>query len=280
MGRLIAVDAAGVRLHAEDLDPGTGGGTVVLLHGWSLSGACFDRQLRVLAAAGLRAVAIDLRGHGASDRPLHGYGLQTLAADVAAVLDALDLHDVTLVGWSIGGLVATRVALDAPDRVGRLVNVAASGAAAARTEAYPFGVPAAAVLAPLLAAEHGAREASRRDAIAPLFAAPPDPDLLDHLVRLSLQTPSWAGAACLRTLLGSDQSAEVGRVGVPVTHIAGTADPSVSLRGVRWAAARMRSELVELDCGHYPMYELPDAFDAALLAAATTPARPQETTTA
>ncbi|WP_354698018.1 AB hydrolase superfamily protein YdjP [Paraconexibacter sp. AEG42_29] len=275
MSRLIAVAADGVRLHVADHGP-RDGPPVVLVHGWSLSGAAWGGTPDTLAAAGHRVVALDLRGHGHSDKPAGGYDAGRLAADVTAVLDALDLDDVALVGWSIGGLVAARAALDAPERIGRLVLVAASGAAAARTAGYPFGPPADAVLPHLLAAEGDGplRPAARRDALANCFAAPPPAALLDRLLDISLRTPTHAAAACLRTLLLTDLSAELPLLRVPVTHIAGATDPSVSLKGVRWAAGVTGSQVVTLDCAHYPMHELPDAFAAALLSACgpTTPA--------
>jgi non-heme chloroperoxidase len=81
------------------------GRPVVLVHAWGLSSPMWHAQLPALLDAGHQVVTIDQRGHGRSDRPPTGYDLDTMAADVLGVLDALDLHDVALVGQSMGGAV-------------------------------------------------------------------------------------------------------------------------------------------------------------------------------
>src|SRR6201994_3819942 len=89
------------RVHVEDT--GGSGRPVVLIHGWPLSGESWQYQVPVLADAGYRVVTYDRRGFGRSDKPKHGYGYDTLADDLARVITELDLHDVTLVGFSMGG---------------------------------------------------------------------------------------------------------------------------------------------------------------------------------
>ncbi len=79
------------------------GRPVVLVHAWGLDSHMWNAQLPAFLDAGLQVITFDHRGHGRSDRPAGGYDLDTMAADVIAVLDALDLHDVTLVGQSMGG---------------------------------------------------------------------------------------------------------------------------------------------------------------------------------
>lgn len=93
---------------------------VLLLHGWAGSRRSFAALLPLLPAP-VRAIAVDLRGHGDADKPLHGYDLPTLAADVVAVLDALGIARAVLVGASSGGYVAQQVAVAAPERVAGLV---------------------------------------------------------------------------------------------------------------------------------------------------------------
>jgi len=251
-------------LNVRDLGIGP---AVLFIHGWSLSGEVWDRQLRVVAEAGYRAIAMDQRGHGDSDAPLDGYGIDDLTADALGVLDALGIDRAVVVGWSLGGMVGLRLAHRHPDRVRALVMVASNGAAASRTEAFPFGVPAEQPLTTILAAEHADRIALRRSAVGDPFKGDPPALTLDWLHRISLQTPSWAGRAAMRTLLCTDQTDVLDDLSVPVTQLIGTADPALSLRGARWVSEKLSSELVEFDCGHYPMLEAADAFDAALLAA-------------
>jgi pimeloyl-ACP methyl ester carboxylesterase len=111
------VDVDGVRI--SYLDRGCGP-PVVLLHGMVSSGSTWHSVVPVLAAAGRRVIAPDLRGHGASDRP-GSYRLADFHRDVHGLLDHLGLDTVDLVGHSLGGHVASLVAQHEPARVRRLV---------------------------------------------------------------------------------------------------------------------------------------------------------------
>lgn len=109
-----------VSLHIEDT--GGTGRPVVLLHGWPLSSAAWTDQVPALTAAGHRVIAYDRRGFGQSDKPATGYGYDKLADDLAAVLDSLDLRDVTLVGFSMGGGEVVRyIARHGEDRLRSVV---------------------------------------------------------------------------------------------------------------------------------------------------------------
>lgn len=90
-----------VRLHIED--SGGSGRPVVLIHGWPLSAQAWEPQIGALHAAGYRVVAYDRRGFGRSDKPESGYSYDSLADDLQHVMEQCDLHDVTLVGFSMGG---------------------------------------------------------------------------------------------------------------------------------------------------------------------------------
>jgi non-heme chloroperoxidase len=83
-------------------DRGTGK-PVLLIHGWPLSGASWERQAAALLAAGYRVITYDRRGFGRSSQPSIGYDYDTLAGDTYKLLEALDLQDVALVGFSMGG---------------------------------------------------------------------------------------------------------------------------------------------------------------------------------
>lgn len=253
----------GVRLSVRELGEGP---PVLLIHGWSLAGEVWDRQMRVLAGAGRRVIALDLRGHGGSDAPLGGYDIGGLAADAMAVLHALDAVPATVVGWSLGGMAAMRMAGDQPDLVSKVVMVGSVGVAHVRQESYPYGPPAGErVETGMRRSEHDDRVRFRRRAIGDLFENSPDPHLLDWLHRISLQTPSWAAAECLSTLLRTEQTYLLREIRVPVSQIVGTGDPGLSVDGARWVQGHLAGKLIELGCGHYPMFECPDEFDEALL---------------
>jgi pimeloyl-ACP methyl ester carboxylesterase len=93
---------------------------VLLLHAWGGSRRSFAAMLPLLPPE-VHAVAVDLRGHGDADKPSSGYELPTLAADVVALLDVLEVRRAVLVGASSGGYLAQQVAVSAPDRVAGLV---------------------------------------------------------------------------------------------------------------------------------------------------------------
>ena len=117
-------DSAGVTLHYEDT--GGTGRPVVLIHGWPLSGAAWKDNVPDLVAAGYRVVSYDRRGFGASGKPFTGYDYDTLSDDLAALLTRLDLTDVTLVGFSMGGgEVARYLARHGADRVHSVVFASA-----------------------------------------------------------------------------------------------------------------------------------------------------------
>jgi non-heme chloroperoxidase len=112
--------------------------------------------------------------------------------------------------------------------------------------------------------EHRDRVGFRRQSLIDTFGSAPSPHLVDWLHRISLQTPSWAANECMTTLLRAEQLHTLDGLDVPLTQIAGLKDPFSPVDGARWVHERTGSDLVELDCGHYPMFECPDDFDSAL----------------
>jgi pimeloyl-ACP methyl ester carboxylesterase len=117
------VAANGIALHA--VETGTGP-LVILIHGFPQFWWTWRQQLIDLADAGYRAVAIDLRGYGASDKPPRGYDAPTLAADIAGIVTALGERDAMLVGSGIGGTLAFTAASLHPRVVRRLVVLGAA----------------------------------------------------------------------------------------------------------------------------------------------------------
>ncbi len=111
---------------------GNGSKVVMLIHGWTMSGAVYDDVIEHLDQTGLRVIVPDLRGAGASDKPDHGYSIERYAQDVLAVADAEKISSFVVVGHSMGGQVAQWLAAFHPDRVSGVVllcPVPASGMA-------------------------------------------------------------------------------------------------------------------------------------------------------
>lgn len=105
-GRFIEMDD-GAKIFAHIEGEGT---PIVLVHGWGLNHTMWTYQIRNLTAHGYKVVAIDLRGFGQSDRSDQKYTYQRWAKDLETVIETLDLYDVTLVGYSIGGAIAMQYA--------------------------------------------------------------------------------------------------------------------------------------------------------------------------
>lgn len=93
-------NGAPIELHYEDVGAGK---PVVLIHGWPLSGRSWEKQIPTLVEAGNRVITYDRRGFGQSSQPWNGYEYNTFANDLNKLLVHLDLQDVTLVGFSMGG---------------------------------------------------------------------------------------------------------------------------------------------------------------------------------
>jgi non-heme chloroperoxidase len=128
-----------VNIYYEDLGLGK---PVVFIHGWPLSGSMWEYQLTQLPQQGLRCIAYDRRGFGKSDRPYGEYDYNTLAGDLKSLLDELDLNDVTLVGFSMGGgEIAKYFSLYGGARVSKVVLVSAVVPYMLKTEDNPEGVP-------------------------------------------------------------------------------------------------------------------------------------------
>jgi N-formylmaleamate deformylase len=109
------VESDGVRLHA--LDYGEGGPPVLVLPGITSPAATWEFAALELSRD-QRVVVLDQRGRGRSDTPRHGYGLAQYAADAAAVIRALDLQEVIVLGHSLGARIAAYLELDQPDLIG------------------------------------------------------------------------------------------------------------------------------------------------------------------
>ena len=118
------------------------GPVVTFSHGWPLSADAWDGQMLFLAQNGFRVVAHDRRGHGRSSQATSGNDMNGYADDLAAVIEALDLRDVTLVGHSTGGGEVVRyVTRHGTKRVVRVVLISAVPPLMLKTPANPEGLP-------------------------------------------------------------------------------------------------------------------------------------------
>jgi len=135
--------ADGVQLYYKDWGP-KNGPVVTFSHGWPLNSDSWESQMMFLADHGYRVVAHDRRGHGRSSQPWDGNDMDHYADDLATVINTLDLHDVTLVGFSTGGgEVARYIGRHGTGRVRKAVLISAVPPLMLKTADNPGGVPIA-----------------------------------------------------------------------------------------------------------------------------------------
>ena len=130
-----------IELYYEDHGSGK---PVVLIHGWPLSGASWEKQVAALLAGGHRVITYDRRGFGRSSQPSIGYEYDTFAEDLNKLLTTLDLRDVALVGFSMGGgEVARYLGANGSDRVRQAVFISSVPPFLLKTADNPSGVEGA-----------------------------------------------------------------------------------------------------------------------------------------
>jgi non-heme chloroperoxidase len=131
-------NGADIQIYYEDHGAGQ---PVVLIHGYPLNGASWEKQQRVLLQAGYRVITYDRRGFGRSSRPTIGYDYDTFAADLNTLLGHLGLDDVVLVGFSMGtGEVTRYLGTYGPGRVRKAVLMGAIPPYLLKTDDNPGGV--------------------------------------------------------------------------------------------------------------------------------------------
>ena len=263
----------GITLEAEEC--GEGGRPFVLVHGYTGSRDDFREQLPHLARLG-RCIAIDQRGHGGSDNPgdLAGYTLDALASDLEAALDALGVERCDLLGHSMGGMVALRLALAHPGRVASLVLM---DTAARPVQLFPRAVwPAALAFVAqrgLAALGERMREGARANPNRPPAQLRSEQEMGSERywarIRAKLDALDPAAFAALLPAMAEQESLlpRLHELRCPCLVIVGEQDvpflgPSAELaRGIAGA------ELVVVpDAAHSPQLESPDAWRAAVLA--------------
>jgi non-heme chloroperoxidase len=240
------------KVHVEDT--GGPGRPVVLIHGWPLSGESWLDQVPVLSAAGYRVVRYDRRGFGRSDKPIKGYGYDTLADDLDSVLSELDLTDVTLVGFSMGGgEVARYVTRHGEDRLHSVVFAAAVTPYMLQTPDNPDGP-----LTKSQAAEMTKDLTTNQDAFydqftTQFFSAGGHLAVTEEQRRQALamceQASKEAALACMTSFGTTDFRDDLPNVTVPTLVLHGSGDGTVPFEGSgrRTHEAIKQSELIVID---------------------------------
>jgi pimeloyl-ACP methyl ester carboxylesterase len=245
--------STGVRMHyAEQGDPR--GEVVILIHGYSDSWFSYSRVLPLLSDR-YRVYALDLRGHGNSDQPATGYHMRDLAADVIAFMDAKGIVRASVIGHSMGSIVAQQVALAAPRRVSRLVLV--GSATTIRNASGVSDLKLAVDSLPDPVPESFVREFQRSTIHVPV----PE-EFMNGVVSESLKLPARVWRELMAGMLATDPPLALGRAGIPTLIIWGDRDTFMQ-RAEQDALVKLlktASLTVYRDTGHDPQWERPEAF--------------------
>lgn len=220
--------APNVRLQVEDWGQGQ---PVVFLHGWPLSHEMFEYQINQLGNE-FRCILIDRRGFGKSDQPWAGYDYDTLADDIQAVLEELDLHGVTLVGFSMGGAEALRyLSRHGSNRVSKLVLLGAAAPRLLKSPDFEEGVDKAVfdeMIENAIQDRAAFVESFSKDFFgATLLNTPLSSKLMDWFHGLIMKSSPRAFINCILTFSQADLRADLANVDVPTLIIHGIADKIV-----------------------------------------------------
>jgi len=233
------------------------GPTVLLVHSWSMSSGIWRHQVRALTQAGFRVVMFDRRGHGRSQMTGRGYDFDTLAGDLAAVIDQLKLSDMTLVGHSMGTAeIVHYLARHGAQRVRRVVLLAPTTPFLTKTDDNPMGI------------ERIMLEANRDKMLAdfpkwaadnagPYFRPSTSPETVAWGQRMLIDTPTPVAVACMEALTTHDFRPDLERISVPVLIVHGDADASapLAITGMRTASLIKGARLVVIPGAPHGLYE-------------------------
>jgi non-heme chloroperoxidase len=264
-------NSAPIEIHYEDHGSGQ---PVVLIHGYPLNGASWEKQERVLVQAGYRVITYDRRGFGKSSQPTVGYDYDTFAADLNTLIEHLDLHDVVMVGFSMGtGEVVRYLGTYGSDRVAKAVLMGSIPPYLLKTGDNPEGVDGS-VFDEIKAAVLKDRPAFFKSFLDNFNNV----DVLDR-TRISEQAwqnsfivavgaSPYAAHACVDTWL-TDFRNDLPRIDVPTLLIHGNADRILPYEAT---AARLPGLIKDLDVvtveggPHNIAWTHPDEVNSALLA--------------
>ena len=226
-------------------DWGTGR-PVVFSHGWPLSADAWDPQMLFLAENGYRVIAHDRRGHGRSSQPWNGNDMDTYADDLAAVIEALDVTDATLVGHSTGGGEVTRyIGRHGTKRVAQAVLIGAIPPLMLKTANNPGGLPMS-VFDEIRAGVRADRSQFFKDLSMPFYGynkpgAKMSQGVRDSFWLQGMQCSIKGAYECIKVFSETDLTEDLKNFDVPTLILHGDADQIVPIG----ASAMLSSKIVK-----------------------------------
>jgi non-heme chloroperoxidase len=276
--------APGVSLHY--IEAGSGA-PLILIPGWSLSAACFRDQIAAFSQTH-RVLAFDMRGHGESDKPAHGYRIQRLAADLHAAISALSLERPHVLGHSMGcSVIWSYLSLFGAQRpLGKLVLVDQAPAVVAQdgwdaeqiAEAGSFILDPAALAAFEAQVRAADSLASAIELLRGMFTAAVKESDLAWFASENLKIPRDRAARLLHDHCVLDWRSDMATISNPTLVVGGEAS-IFSAASQRWIAAQIAHAQVEIfasnDGGsHCMFFENSQRFNATVSEFLTQPAAP------
>ena len=272
MGKFAVVAENGLPIDLHYTDHGEGQ-PVVLLHGWPLSGRSWEAQVPALIGAGYRVITYDRRGFGQSSQPWHGYEYDTLAADLAALINHLDLTDAILIGFSMGGGEVVRyLSTFGADRVSKVILASAVPPFLLKSDDNPDGGIDDAFVAGMIGEVTKDRMAFLDEFLTPFFSAGKklkvSPPQKAYAVSVAAAASAKATIDCITAWGTTDFRSDLAAVTVPTLVIHGDSDNIVPIEvsGQRTAEAIPGAVLVVLeDAPHGVTVSHPEEWNAAVL---------------
>jgi non-heme chloroperoxidase len=232
----------GIALYYKDWGSGR---NVLFLSSWGLNSDMWQYQMTPMVSQGFRCVAYDRRGHGRSAQPAHGYDYDTLADDLAAVMEQLDLREVTLVGHSMaGGEIIRYLTRHGAGRISRIVLVAPTTPFLLKTADNPDGAPKE-VFDQVRAQISVDYPKWLADNARPFFVAGTSQAMMGWVLSLMTTASLKALLDCNQAFVQTDFRAELPKIRVPTLIIQGDKDAStpVDLTGRKSAKLIPGAEL-------------------------------------
>jgi non-heme chloroperoxidase len=221
----------GAQIYYKDWGSGK---PVVFSHGWPLDADAWDPQMLFLVQKGYRVIAHDRRGHGRSSQTARGNDMDTYADDLATLIDALDLKEVTLVGHSTGGGEITHyVGRHGTKRVARMVLISAVPPLMVKTEANPTGLPIS-VFDEIRTNTANNRSQFFKDLALPFYGynrpnAKVEQGVIDEFWREGMSGSVLALYECIKQFSEVDYTPDLKKVDVPMLILQGDDDQIVPL---------------------------------------------------
>jgi 3-oxoadipate enol-lactonase len=248
---------------------GAGAETVLLIMGLGGRAADWGTAFPAALATRFRVVRFDNRGVGKSPKAAAGYALLDLAADAVAVLDAVGAAKAHIVGISMGGMIAQLVALEHPERVGKLVLIATHAGGPNIEQMHPEAMK---LFDPASLFGQKDPDAQIRRTLSVITApgfVERSPDAVREMLDQARAEPTHPTAfiAQFQALLASDRSDRVKTISVPTLVVHGAEDKLIRPSNGRYLAEKIPGARLAMldDCGHIPMVEKPAELTALVL---------------